>query len=197
MELITLIWLVAATAFAWPHDEMAIQRVTLLPSANGEAGAVVVSTAGIEHLLNKPYASLDVMHNGTAIETTRSPSEVDARYGLLLQAQPPRPQSFQLYFVNGSDRQLTVESAHVLASLQAYLQSRPSPEVTVIGHTDRTGQAAGNDALSLKRALSVRELIHKAGIATDNIPALGRGAREPLVTGDQEHLNRRVEIHVR
>jgi outer membrane protein OmpA-like peptidoglycan-associated protein len=197
MELITLIWLVAATALAWPHDEVASQRVTLLPSANGEAGAVVVSSAGKERLLNKPYASLNVMPSGAAIETTLSPSEVDARYGLLLQAQPPRPQSFQLYFVNGSDRQLTPESINALASLQTYLQSRPAPEVTVIGHTDRTGQAAANDALSLKRALSVRELIHKAGIATDNIPALGRGAREPLVTGDQEHLNRRVEIHVR
>lgn len=197
MELITLISIATAAALAWPQAEMAHQRIILLPSANGSTSAVVVNGADGEHLLSKPYASLDIMPSGSTQEVMLSESDVRARYAQLLEAQPPRPQSFQLYFASGSDSQLTPESAKVLAGLQSYLQSRPSPEVTVIGHTDRTGSASINDALSLKRAQSVRELIRQSGIATDNMPALGRGSREPLAFSEQDSLNRRVEIHVR
>lgn len=197
MELITLISIAIVTALAWPPTEMANQRIILLPSANGSASAVVIKGAGGEHWLNKPYARLDVMPNGTTKEASLSEADVRARYTELLDAQPPRPQSFQLYFASGSDSQLTPESAKVLAGLQAYLQSRPSPEVTVIGHTDRTGSAVFNDALSLKRAQSVRELIRQSGIATDNMLTLGRGSREPLDLNEPDRLNRRVEIHVR
>lgn len=197
MELITLISIAAATALAWPQNNMANQKIILLPSADGSSSAVVVKAADGERLLNKPYASLDILPNGATKEVSLSKSDVRARYAQLLDAQPPRPQSFQLYFASGSDSQLTPESAKVLAGLQAYLESRPSPEITVIGHTDRTGSAAINDALSLKRAQSVRELIRQSGIATDSVPTYGRGSREPVAFGLEEALNRRVEIHVR
>lgn len=197
MELITLVSIATAAVLAWPAAQMPHQRIILLPSANGAPSAVVVKGADGERLLNKPYASLDVMPNGTTQKVSLSESDVRARYTQLLDAQPPRPQSFQLYFVSASDSQLTPESAQVLQGLKAYLQTRPAPEVTVIGHTDRTGSAAINDALSLKRAQSVRELMHQLGIATDNIPAFGRGSREPLAGSSQDSLNRRVEIHVR
>jgi OOP family OmpA-OmpF porin len=197
MELITLVSIATAAMLAWPTTEMTNQRIILLPSANGSPSAVVVRGADGERLLDKSYASLNVMPNGTTKEVSLAESDVRARYSQLLNAQPPRPQSFQLYFVSGSDSQLTTESAQVLKGLQAYLHTRPSPEVTVIGHTDRTGNAAINDALSLKRALSVRELIRQSGIATDDMPAFGRGSREPLAHSAQDSLNRRVEIHVR
>lgn len=197
MELITLVSIATAAVLAWHSAQMPQQRIILLPSANGAPSAVVVKGADGEHLLNKAYASLDVMPNGTTQGVPLSESDVRARYTQLLDAQPPRPQSFQLYFVSGSDSQLTPESAQVLQGLKAYLQTRPAPEVTVIGHTDRTGSAAINDALSLKRAQSVRELMRQSGIATDNMPAFGRGSREPLAGNSQDSLNRRVEIHVR
>lgn len=197
MELITLVSIATAAVLAWHSAQMPQQRIILLPSANGAPSAVVVKGADGEHLLNKPYASLDVMPNGTTQGVPLSESDVRARYTQLLDAQPPRPQSFQLYFVSGSDSQLTPESAQVLQGLKAYLQTRPAPEVTVIGHTDRTGSAAINDALSLKRAQAVREQLHLMNIEADNIPVFGRGSREPIASGTQEGLNRRVEIHVR
>jgi len=137
------------------------------------------------------------MPKGTTQEVQLKEADVRTRYGQLLDAQGPRPKSFLLYFVSGSDSQLTAESAQSLAGLQAYLQSRPAPELTVIGHTDRTGSAASNDALSLKRAQAVRELIRLAGIDVSEVPVFGRGSREPLAMGTNEELNRRVEIHVR
>jgi outer membrane protein OmpA-like peptidoglycan-associated protein len=84
-----------------------------------------------------------------------------------------------------------------LNDLQDFLQSHPAPEVTLIGHTDQSGSAASNDVLSLQRAQAVRELIRQSGIATDKVPVYGRGSREPIASGAQEGLNRRVEIHVR
>jgi outer membrane protein OmpA-like peptidoglycan-associated protein len=197
MELTGLITLAIAAALAWPRPEVAQQRIVLLPSADGSPSAVVVQGADGERLLNTPYAGLDVMAAGTTKDVTLTEADVRARYAQVLTAQPPRPQSFLLYFVSGSDSQLTPESVQTLAGLQTFLQSRPAPEVTVIGHTDRTGSASINDALSLKRAQSVRELIRQAGIAVDNIPSYGRGSREPIASGAQEGLNRRVEIHVR
>ncbi len=197
MELTGLIALALAAALAWPQAQVAQQRIILLPSADGSASAVVVRGADGERLLNSPFASLDVMAKGTTQEVQLNEADVRTRYGQLLDAQAPRPQSFLLYFVSGSDSQLTAESARTLAGLQAYLQSRPAPELTVIGHTDRTGSAAINDALSLKRAQAVRELIRMAGIDVNEVPAFGRGSREPMASGAQEELNRRVEIHVR
>jgi outer membrane protein OmpA-like peptidoglycan-associated protein len=198
MELTTLISIAIAAVLAWPQpQDVAQQRIVLLPSADGSPSAVVVRGADGERLVNKPYASLEVMRSGTTKEVSLSESEVKERYAQLLDAQAPRPKSFSLYFASGSDSQLTPESAQTLAGLQTYLQSRPAPEVTVIGHTDRTGSAAINDALSLKRAQAVREQIRQAGIDADNIPVFGRGSREPIATSAQEGLNRRVEIHVR
>lgn len=197
MELTGLITLAIAAALAWPRAEVPRQRIVLLPSADGSPSAVVVKGADGERLLNTPYAGLEVMPAGTTQAITLTEAEVRTRYAQVLEAQPPRPTRFLLYFVSGSDSQLTPESLQVMAGLQTYLQSRPAPELTVVGHTDRTGSVAINDALSLKRAQSVRELIRQAGISVDNMPVFGLGSREPIASEAQEGLNRRVEIHVR
>jgi outer membrane protein OmpA-like peptidoglycan-associated protein len=147
--------------------------------------------------MDVPYASLEVAPSGTFTDVSLSESSVRDRYASLLDAQAPRPRSFLLYFVTGSDSKLTAESQQTLTGLQDFLQSRPAPEITLIGHTDRSGSAAINDALSLKRAQAVRELIRQSGVTTDNVPVHGRGSREPIASGAQEGLNRRVEIHVR
>jgi outer membrane protein OmpA-like peptidoglycan-associated protein len=78
--------------------------------------------------------------------------------------------------------------------------SYPAAEVTVIGHTDRVGSIESNDALSLQRAQTVRDLILQSGIQPITLEVAGRGEREPLVpTADDvpEAQNRRVEINLR
>ena len=80
------------------------------------------------------------------------------------------------------------------------LRRRPSPDILVIGHTDRVGNDAENDQLSLQRAERVRESFVAQGIAAERIRAAGRGEREPIVPtadGVDEPRNRRVEINVR
>jgi outer membrane protein OmpA-like peptidoglycan-associated protein len=73
----------------------------------------------------------------------------------------------------------------------------PQLQVTVVGHTDSTGSAALNDALSLERATAVRDYLAVRGVTAQRIGVFGRGAREPVADNDSDAgraRNRRVEI---
>ena len=72
------------------------------------------------------------------------------------------------------------------------------PAVRVIGHTDNVGSDATNDALSIRRAETVRVwLITNGSIPEGVVSAEGRGKREPLVSNDTpagRAQNRRVQL---
>jgi outer membrane protein OmpA-like peptidoglycan-associated protein len=128
-------------------------------------------------------------------------TEPEARqaFGAALAAQPARPTSFILYFLEARD-ELTPDSRQLLGRIVDEIARRPAPEIVVIGHTDRVGAVPYNDTLSLRRAERVRDELVKVGIAAERIRVAGRGEREPLVpTPDEvaEPRNRRVEITVR
>lgn len=174
------------------------ERVVLLPSADGRASAVVVRDAKGELVLDQPYAG-SVRSQGTNSAYRSTPEEVKERFGAALAAQPARPRSYVLYFQGGGN-QLMPESQTEFAKMRAEVLAWPAPEIMVIGHTDRVGSVQSNDALSLKRAESVRTLLIEAGIPASKLEAAGRGEREPLVaTADEvaEAQNRRVEINLR
>ena len=64
-------------------------------------------------------------------------------------------------------------------------------------HADRSGSNAYNNALSLKRAASVKTALVKDGIADKAITTTGKGEEDPLVQtadGVREPQNRRVQI---
>jgi outer membrane protein OmpA-like peptidoglycan-associated protein len=171
----------------------------LLPDTDPTTGGLTVSAAGQEYVLTRPYSAARITEWGR-VETGRTtPEEVQQIFGAALAAQPPRPASFMLYFVEGRD-EFTPESLPVLQSILGEIARRPAPEIVVIGHTDRVGTVASNDALSLRRAERVRAELVKLGLAEDRIRVAGRGEREPLIpTADEvpEPRNRRVEISVR
>ena len=83
-----------------------------------------------------------------------------------------------------------------LASLiKAYALS-----VEVAGHTDYTGGAEYNQALSQNRAEAVRSYLLGQGVDAGQISAAGYGASQPLADNETETgraLNRRVEIRFR
>jgi outer membrane protein OmpA-like peptidoglycan-associated protein len=191
---------IALIAYLLMPATPAPDRIVLLPDAQGSVGKVLVKSAGGEQLLEASYASAQVGEGGQIALVTETEAAVKARYAATLSAQAPRAQSFIVYFQPGSSSELTPASAQVISELQGFLASRPVAELTVIGHTDRVGKVEGNDALSLKRAESVRGLLRKAGIQVLAMDVAGRGEREPLVpTEDEvaEAKNRRVEINVR
>jgi outer membrane protein OmpA-like peptidoglycan-associated protein len=173
----------------------------LLASADGTTGALVITSGGQERTLDRPLAGAKVEQAGAIQYASVTEAEVAAIFALALAAQPPRPLSFTLYFLLGSD-ELTADSQRVVADIVSEVGRRPAPEVVVIGHTDTMGTHEYNDRLSLQRAERVRtRLLERGlGISAGNVYAVGRGKRDLLVpTADQvaEPRNRRVELVVR
>jgi outer membrane protein OmpA-like peptidoglycan-associated protein len=172
--------------------------VVLLPEKDGHATAVTVRQGDREVVLDKPYAAAQTRTDGPRTYTSNA-QEVEAKFGVALAAQPNRPESFIVYFIENSD-QLTDESKLVMASALSDIAKHPVPDIVVIGHTDTVGSDAANDALALKRAEAVRAILIAQGIPAESIVAVGRGKRELLVpTPDNvaEPRNRRVQILVR
>ena len=70
-------------------------------------------------------------------------------------------------------------------------------DVTVEGHTDNTGDAAINQALSQERARSVVNYLVVNGIDESRLSAVGFGPDQPVADNDTEEgraLNRRIEF---
>ncbi|HYQ42399.1 MAG TPA: OmpA family protein [Polyangiaceae bacterium] len=71
--------------------------------------------------------------------------------------------------------------------------------IVVQGYTDSVGSASDNDALSLRRAQSVRDYLVSKGVPSEKATAEGKGANNPVAsnsTADGRAENRRVEIVV-
>jgi outer membrane protein OmpA-like peptidoglycan-associated protein/uncharacterized protein YidB (DUF937 family) len=71
--------------------------------------------------------------------------------------------------------------------------------IEVAGHTDNTGNAAANMALSQRRAEAVRDALIKNGVAPSMLTAKGFGETKPIAsndTPDGRAQNRRTEFSV-
>jgi OOP family OmpA-OmpF porin len=94
--------------------------------------------------------------------------------------------------------QLTDQAKETIKQLAAAMRSAPLEKYhfLVEGHTDSTGSASHNLALSKSRAESVRtELVRTYGIRRDRIEAVGRGQTEPIDPADPKNpANRRVNV---
>jgi outer membrane protein OmpA-like peptidoglycan-associated protein len=176
------------------------ETVVLLPKADGSTGAIgATRDGGAEVVLDSPYAQARTGLGGGLKQDTASPEQVRKRFGAALTALPPPPESYTLYFITGGD-DVSPESSAALATMLDQMGRRPEPEVSVVGHTDGTGNAADNDALSLQRAERVKQMLVERGVPAERIDTAGRGWREPLVEagpGVDEPRNRRVEVSVR
>lgn len=83
-----------------------------------------------------------------------------------------------------------------IAKAAALMKQYPSAHMEIQGHTDSSGRAAANDALSQQRADAVRAvLVNEMGVKSDNITAKGYGASQPVAddkTAEGRAQNRRV-----
>lgn len=181
-----------------PPKPQYTERITLLPNRDGRKSAVIVKRASGEQELAAPYQSLELAGNRQQREQV-SEAEVTRRYGEVLKSQPARPLTFTLYFLTGGTA-LTPQSKVLLGEVREKIRGFPAAQVSVIGHTDRVGTPDANDALSLKRAGAVRDMLVEIGIPRAAIDVVGRGEREPIVQtpdGKAEERNRRVEVKLR
>ena len=102
-----------------------------------------------------------------------------------------------VYFAFASAH-LQSASVPALAAVAALLERHPDWSFTIEGHTDSIGDPASNQALSQRRAESVKtKLVELHHISPDRLQPAGFGAtrpREPNTTIEGRARNRRVEL---
>lgn len=173
-------------------------RVLLLPQ-EGIRSAVVVTTATGTTELSSPYAVAEIGRDGKLTSGVSNATDVRERYPTLLTNRPPNAERFTLNFEPGTST-LTPESTARLDGIIAAARARSGGEIVITGHTDRQGAADANDALSLQRAIAIRDVLVDRGFQSSLIEPVGRGEREPLVPTEDdmpEPRNRRADILVR
>jgi hypothetical protein len=115
-----IIGLFAAAAVLFPVPE---QTVVVLPGPDGRVGTVVVQHDGEQTVLNTAYSTSRIGTDGKEDRAPMTATAVKSEFGAALGALPPRPVSFNLYFVSGTD-ELTPESKVELGKAMAELKRR-------------------------------------------------------------------------
>ncbi|MTD38247.1 OmpA family protein [Erwinia sp. CPCC 100877] len=100
-------------------------------------------------------------------------------------------------FENGSSK-LMPDNEKVLMELVPKMVRLPQQRFLIIGHSDNTGSAAVNLALSTERARVIRDwLVEHTGLPASNFIVEGAGNTRPIASNDTQEgraQNRRVEI---
>ena len=182
---------------ATPPPPKNMSYVTLLPSPDGSVGKVLVRGSKGEQLIEQS-------HFGALLDGSAPPAPVDEAalqrdFGEAMAARPPLPQHFVLYFESGGAK-LTAESQALLPEILASAEKRATVDMSVTGHSDTVGKAEVNEALSLKRAQAVADLMQSQGLHAEALSVESHGERNLLIaTPDEtpEPRNRRVEISIR
>jgi outer membrane protein OmpA-like peptidoglycan-associated protein len=175
--------------------------IVLLPDPeSGTTGRARISNEFGSAAMTTPRAASRVTANAPPGPIqTMSEADVQRLFGEALAALPPAPRHFILNFRFESDT-LTDESTRLVPEILKTVKGLAVPEVVVIGHTDTLGEASANLKLGLLRAMSVRDILVRAGLALSTIEVTTHGEADLLVkTADNtaEPRNRRVEITVR
>jgi len=174
--------------------------VVLLEDSDGTTGAVTVTNPSGTRLLDKADFATGMDEPG---KPPSKPFPLDQKkirevFGKALDATPQPPISFILYFkLDKTD--LTPDSKKELPKIVKAISRREVPNISVIGHTDRSADEKYNHRLALRRAEAIRDILVKAGFDPKAIEVTSHGENNPLVeTADDvpEPRNRRVAITV-
>ncbi len=92
----------------------------------------------------------------------------------------------------------TGNATGILDRVATALEGTTGP-VAVGGHTDDTGNAAGNQSLSQERAQAVVDYLAGKGLDASRFTAVGYGSARPIAGNDTDAgraANRRVEVKI-
>ncbi|MEP6517576.1 OmpA family protein [Microcoleus vaginatus] len=78
----------------------------------------------------------------------------------------------RIYFQQGT---ATLDSTHgeIIARVKNFMDQYPQKQIKIIGHSDRTGELATNQQLSLKRAAAVRDALVRQGTDPKRLQTVG------------------------
>jgi len=94
---------------------------------------------------------------------------------------------------------LTGASLSGLAAFAETVKACPGVGIRIGGHTDASGSAEFNQALSQQRAEAVKEALMTAGVDADRLEAKGFGEAQPVASNDTpagRAQNRRIEFQL-
>jgi hypothetical protein len=114
-------------------------------------------------------------------------------------APPPAPAAAPSYmvFFDWDRSDLSQQALSTIQQAADAYKRGGSPRIQSIGHTDASGPADYNMALSLRRANAVKNALVQDGVPATQIEVIGKGKTQllvPTADGVREPQNRRVEI---
>ena len=93
----------------------------------------------------------------------------------------------RIYFDQGTTT-LDSTSEEILAIVKSFMDQYPQKHIKIIGHSDRTGELATNEQLSLRRATAVREALVRQGADPKRLLAVASKNPPPGVEPNQPLL---------
>lgn len=175
--------------------------VVLSPTKDGSVGALQVATDKGSGVLQEDGKAIFLKGRDSAPSPPTSINAEDTQhvFEAAMQVQPLEPESFLLYFQFNSN-ELTDDSKKLIGDILAAVGKRQSRDISIIGHTDRTGSDDYNRKLSLERAQLIHDILRTEKVSNEDMTIIYHGEGNPLIpTADNvaEPRNRRVEVMVR
>jgi outer membrane protein OmpA-like peptidoglycan-associated protein len=166
----------------------------------GEVGRITVTNREGTQVLEHPRQASTVRSadDAPSLPLTLEETEISRIFGAVLTVQPAGPARFILYFRENSE-DLTPDAEALIPEVLRTARERSATVISIIGHTDTTGDRGYNYQLSFGRARKIAGLLASEGIDPNILEIESHGEDNLLVqTGDEvwEPRNRRVEITV-
>ncbi|MBP2263766.1 OmpA family protein [Pseudomonas sp. BP8] len=178
----------AAAGAATKKGDGAVIGGALLGATAGCGAALVYKDRldRLERLAKEENLKLQV----ETLQASSKPNAAPEEAGIVAQVED------QGMFAVGS-AQLSSEGQRQVRKLASVFAGESKTSILVVGHTDATGSASGNQALSERRARAVASILAEQGIAPQRMYFQGAGASRPVADNADPLLrgqNRRVEI---
>jgi outer membrane protein OmpA-like peptidoglycan-associated protein len=143
---------------------------------------------------DQKLAALKVQTFANQMELERIQAKLDTPQG------PLKVNTVYQVFFDDDATSMRTGAIENLEAIAESIKSNPYVgTISVVGHTDDTGNTEYNDKLALARATSVAGYLAARGIPLDRIKTTGVGASKPIAnnaTPTGRQLNRRVDVQL-
>ncbi|MEO1332057.1 MAG: OmpA family protein [Myxococcota bacterium] len=152
--------------------------------------------------------NLDKDNDGVPVPTDACPDEPETVNGYEDNDGCPDTVPEEIKQFTGTIKGITFRTGSAVIAVESYplldravstLQEYPELRLRIVGHTDSTGSASGNQRISEQRANAVRDYFVKKGVAAERLEALGKGEESPVAsneTADGRAQNRRIDFEL-
>jgi outer membrane protein OmpA-like peptidoglycan-associated protein len=129
-----------------------------------------------------------VIDSADAQKITQSLKQIPGVQSVIstVKLEPPKITS-RIYFQQGTTK-LDSRYGEIIASVKNFMDRYPHKQIKIIGHSDRTGELATNQQLSLRRAAAVRDALVRQGADPKRLQTIGSPNPPPGLEPNQPRL---------